>query len=603
MRGVILKHRNSKTSGGNISDYNKTDYIKEFPSSIDVFGIQDTCLFYKDLVTRKPENKEEEEYILRYVASFPRNNEFQNLRKEFIVYADLTKTRHIEALRSYKKDGLAPTCDKIARSNKSCLKCPHYIEDDILSPFEIVDDPFVQMISQGFRAVNLKKNPVLNRELVNYYKEQTDYIALSDASGIYLYNGAYWERGNNMDIDVFCEENVNNPEPKNAEVQEFKAKVLRNNVEDRSFFDNKTGFINVGNGIFDVEKNRLLPHDKSYGFTYKTNFDYNGEATCPMFRKFLSQVFISNKEVISVTLEFMGAALAGVPNKVLETSMMFYGDGSNGKSTFVNVLKQVFGAASVSDKTMTALAKPEQRVALEGKILNIGDETAKNSMLFSDTFKQLTSGSKIDVKRLYHQPYDIESNAKLIFLCNDLPKTTDKSYAFLRRLLIIPFQATFKDELGNIDRHIESKLIKELPGIFNLVVKHYKILKKNKFVFSNCEASDSLKKDYEFDNDSMKLWFDDNCDLLKNGSHEYEDVSYKKNVLYDNYNMFCQSMGIPPLNNANFFKQMRKQLEENFKEVHKRDDNGRYRVIHGLKLLSLHKYKLERLHQTSPRRW
>jgi putative DNA primase/helicase len=57
----------------------------------------------------------------------------------------------------------------------------------------------------------------------------------------------------------------------------------------------------------------------------------------------------------------------------------------------------------------------------------------------------------------------------LLFSANKIPSSRDRTHAFYRRWLIIPFTRTFNGEGGNPtpDKGLRDKLHAELPGIFN----------------------------------------------------------------------------------------------------------------------------------------
>ena len=48
-----------------------------------------------------------------------------------------------------------------------------------------------------------------------------------------------------------------------------------------------------------------------------------------------------------------------------------------------------------------------------------------------------------------NDPFVFRNDAKLIFSANALPGTSDRSYAFYRRWVIVPFEQTFNGEGGN----------------------------------------------------------------------------------------------------------------------------------------------------------
>ena len=118
----------------------------------------------------------------------------------------------------------------------------------------------------------------------------------------------------------------------------------------------------------------------------------------------------------------------------------------------------------------------------------------------TDIFKRLTEGGVIDVKQMWYQPYMMENRTKLIFACNTIPDTTDQSYGFLRRMLIVPFNQTFEGKRE--DKFIDAKFKQELPGIFNIFLDGYKRLKAQGD-FTESKASSHALQNYTEDNNPL----------------------------------------------------------------------------------------------------
>ena len=59
-----------------------------------------------------------------------------------------------------------------------------------------------------------------------------------------------------------------------------------------------TNFINLKNGLLDLETFELRPHNKIYASLVQLPFDYDPEAECPRFHKFLRTCLVSLKVMI-----------------------------------------------------------------------------------------------------------------------------------------------------------------------------------------------------------------------------------------------------------------------------------------------------------------
>ena len=88
----------------------------------------------------------------------------------------------------------------------------------------------------------------------------------------------------------------------------------------------------------------------------------------------------------------------------------------------------------------------------------------------------------------------------MFFAVNTLPVANDKTFAYMRRVVVIPFLARFIDEPDKahkrkkkLNPNIKEKLLQELlPGIFNWAMRGLKRLIKNKYQFTKSKAAQKV---------------------------------------------------------------------------------------------------------------
>jgi putative DNA primase/helicase len=220
---------------------------------------------------------------------------------------------------------------------------------------------------------------------------------------------------------------------------------------------------------------------------------------------------------------------------------------------------------------------------LEGKLANLAEETPNQRMMDSSTLKNLISGGIMQVRQLYKSPYFTKSRAKMIFACNDLPDGEDVTKAYLRRLIIVPFKATFDMEHGNVDPFIEEKLKEEFAGIFNLAISHYDNLCKSK-QFTHSNKIDETMREYANYLDPLKDWVDEKINFypVGNGCDE-KVVSMRK--LYDEYAIAMEQDNIRPLPRKKFTIQLRRKVPEfDARYASKRVDGKKERILKAISL-------------------
>jgi putative DNA primase/helicase len=120
--------------------------------------------------------------------------------------------------------------------------------------------------------------------------------------------------------------------------------------------------------------------------------------------------------------------------------------------------------------------------------------------------------------------------------CNDLPEMTDFSEGFMRRLIIVPFDAKFGD--ANADARIDDKLKAELPGIFNRVIEAYKRL-TDQNGFTKSEIIKQAVATYRQEQNSVVSFVEMRCVLDTKAEASVEEFILA-------YNQWCRDMGIKP---------------------------------------------------------
>ena len=71
-----------------------------------------------------------------------------------------------------------------------------------------------------------------------------------------------------------------------------------------------TNFINLTNGLLDLETFCLKPHDKKFASLVQLPFKYDLDAECPKFHKFLDEIFRGDNELKLLIQEIMGYCLS-----------------------------------------------------------------------------------------------------------------------------------------------------------------------------------------------------------------------------------------------------------------------------------------------------
>lgn len=295
--------------------------------------------------------------------------------------------------------------------------------------------------------------------------------------------------------------------------------------------------LNIKNGRLNVLNHKLSNHSEKYIEFERVPVVFNPEAYDVHVDKTLTKVFCGDSEVRLLFEELLGYCL--LKNSRYQKGFIFYGEGSNGKSTILNMIREFLGRENIVSIELDKLSERFKIPELENKLANIGDDINQSVLRDTGTIKKLFSGEGLLVDRKNELPFTLYNYAKMIFSANHLPYSKDKSTGFYRRFEFIPFNATFTPKDKDYDPYIEDKLTSENAKsyLLNIALTGLKRL-MNKGNFTQPKVVLESKDMYMTINSSVLTWIDE--ELI-----DIEDVDGKiiKN-LYIEYKDYCNISGV-----------------------------------------------------------
>ncbi len=294
--------------------------------------------------------------------------------------------------------------------------------------------------------------------------------------------------------------------------------------------------------------------------------EYDPQADCPNFKKFVSEVV--RPEDVPVVQEMMGYCLWR--GTQAQTAFFLVGEGNNGKSTLLEVIKALLGEENVSHYSLYQIATDRFVVAnLYGKLANLYADLEANSIPTAGMYKMLVTGDTITAQIKFKQKGLSFSNyAKMIFTGNELPSVHDESDAFFRRNLIISFPYRFykpeeinelikqsggEIQLGDIkiaDPNLKEKLTtpQELSGILNWALEGLHRLIERGWQFSRVETIDDKAKQYKAASDPVTNFASEELDVT-NDPNDFVERTELLRVYYT----WCDERNIPHLSRNKFY--------------------------------------------------
>jgi P4 family phage/plasmid primase-like protien len=300
-------------------------------------------------------------------------------------------------------------------------------------------------------------------------------------------------------------------------------------------------YINLRNGRLDWATGILEPHTSACFTTVQLPIAYDPDATCPDFDAYLKSTF--EPDDIPLIEEILGWCL--VPDRRFEHAIMLTGEGENGKSVFLDLVGYLLGEDNIANVALQDLEENRFRAAeLYDKLANVFADLDARGLQSSSMFKTLTTGDFVTAERKHAQPFRFRSYAKLLFSANKIPESRDRTHAFYRRWVIIPFTRTF-DGVGTNpkpDKGLREKLKGELPGILNRALTGLARLSTNE-AFTPSKRVIEAKQTYIRDNDHMRVFLEE-CVIAA------KDETIIKKQFRAVYHNWCDRYGVRTLHDA-----------------------------------------------------
>ena len=328
-------------------------------------------------------------------------------------------------------------------------------------------------------------------------------------------------------------------------------------VDERNQSDAR--YIAFNNGILDVVTGKMQPFSPDLVVTNRIPWDYVPDAYNELTDSTLNKLACNDAPIRALLEECIGYCF--YRRNELGKAFILTGDKSNGKSTFLDMVKAVLGEENVSALDLKELGDRFSTSMMFGKLANIGDDIGDDFLQGSQvsTFKKVVTGNRIKAERKGQDPFEFNPYVKLLFSANDIPRMKDKTGAVLRRLVIIPFNARFSKYLpdGTVDPeynpYIKYELVEQssIEYLIRVGIEGLRrIIENNEFTKS--EKVQQQVEEYENENNPITAFIDDQ------GIEMIEDEPTAD--VYKRYQVFCAENSMQPMSNIVFSKQINKRL-------------------------------------------
>jgi P4 family phage/plasmid primase-like protien len=261
--------------------------------------------------------------------------------------------------------------------------------------------------------------------------------------------------------------------------REESENVLFGSMKNGTILNTLSGFVDFNTGLMVSDNQRLFVTS-----TLPVQYDDSRETTpvlleelCPRWMQFVREVAHSNVPGETENKMMLLQEMAGycfTPFTSFQVAFLLLGGGANGKSTFLDTIKEIIGDNDTSTLSLADLSSQFRLSGLYRKRMNIIEEIP-NSYFESDNLEKIISGQEITADRKYMQPIRFRPTAKLVFAVNQFPRVNDQTHALYRRFKTIPFNVTFTE--ATKDYELPQKLWAERDGIFRWAMQGWQRLR------------------------------------------------------------------------------------------------------------------------------
>ena len=262
----------------------------------------------------------------------------------------------------------------------------------------------------------------------------------------------------------------------------------------------------------------------------------------------LDTIFCQDRALIDYVQQIVGMAAVG--RVYLESLIIAYGEGRNGKSTFWNAVARVLGTYSgnMSADTLTVgckrNVKPELAEA-KGKRLIIAAELEEGMRLNTSVVKQMCSTDEIFAEKKYKDPFSFTPSHTLVLYTNHLPRVGANDPGTWRRLIVIPFNAKIEGS-GDIKNYADYLVSEAAPSIMAWIIEGAKKAISRNFHIPVPACVEEAIKSYREDNDWLGHFLGECCEVDK----AYRE---KSGELYQEYRSYCMRTGEYARSTADFY--------------------------------------------------
>ena len=331
------------------------------------------------------------------------------------------------------------------------------------------------------------------------------------------------------------------------------------------------------NGVLDLRTMKLQKHSPNYKYTINIPHNFNPDASCPKFDKFIAKVLPEKVSFDPATFtapvsfdpstftdddgelwtsnshllikQMMGYLM--IPSTAFRKFFVLLGEGANGKSTLIEVIVEMLGRENVSHQSLHDLAQRNfSKAELFGKLANTCADLESKDVKDSGLLKQIVAGDSMQYEKKFLDPFSGPATARLLFSANKMPPIHDTSQAMADRPVLIDFPVRIEED--DQDKTLIHKLTTE-DEIEGIIVRYaipglQALLRAGKFNIPH----KSLQLLEEYRRRCDLLPYDHFTEFIDGCADEVESGFVTKVDFYRAYESWCKANSHSPFSLKEF---------------------------------------------------
>lgn len=310
--------------------------------------------------------------------------------------------------------------------------------------------------------------------------------------------------------------------------------------------------LNCSNGTLDLRSGELRPHSRADRLTRLAPTPYIEDALCPRWDEWLAEMQ-PDQEVRDYLQRLGGSALLGVAGK--EVVAIHFGFGANGKSTFVEAIRDVLGldySAELPAETLVTGKRDGRALELlvgqmPGKRLVTTLEPSASSRLNEAAVKRVTSNERLVGRLLYGQAFEFTPVGTVMAATNHRPRVDGVDDGIWRRIHLVPWRQVVPE--GRRDPRFRERLLAgEREGILAWLVRGALLYQVDGL--GKPKAVSDASEDYRRESDAVGAFLAECCEVHQGARRQ------PAGELYEAFRRFAEQNGLGEIASNQFSERL-----------------------------------------------